>query len=282
MQRALITGSTGGIGREVAALLCARGWSLILVNRDEAKSVAQASDLAAQFPDVELQPLQADFMDLLSVRALCQKLVSDKVRLDALLSISGVLTSERRLSAQGFESHYAVNTLATYDLIRHAIPLLRRPEGEPAAMVVTMSSSTINRVKRVELDTIADPKEIGGLMGAYAHSKVALTAMGSAWAATLKKDNILIRSVDPGATMTPMIERGDGMPAPIRWMAPLLFAKPRTQAEKLLQTLSPMAFHGDSGGFYAQGRAKKPPALVLDRQFQERVMEKLERDSQVV
>lgn len=278
-QRALIAGSTGGIGGEIAQILCERGWSLVLLNRNESKGIAQAHSLTSQYPDVDVVPVQADFMDLDTVRAACASLATGEFKLDALLCISGLLTADKTMSRQGFESHYAVNTLATYDLIRHLIPVLTRPQNESPAVVLTMSSSTIHRVKKMDLDVLTNPDKVGGLAGAYARSKLALTVMGAAWADELREQNILIRSVDPGPTMTPMIQRGDGIPFVIKLLSPLLFKKASVQAEKALNPLGPDAFQGHTGTFYAEGQEKKPPKLVMDKDLQSRLMIKLEQDA---
>ena len=278
-QRALVAGSTGGIGGEIARILCERGWSLVLLNRNEGKGIEQAQLLTNQYPDVDVVPVQADFMDLDTVRAACASLAEEDLKLDALLSISGLLTATKTMSRQGFESHYAVNTLATYDLIRHSIPLLTRDQNEPPAVVLTMSSSTLHRVRNLDLDILANPDKIGGLAGAYARSKLALTVMGAAWADELKAQNILIRSVDPGPTMTPMIERGDGIPFIIKLLSPLLFKDASQQAEKALNPLSPDAFGGRTGTFFAEGQEKNPPKPVMDRDLQSRLMKKLEQDA---
>ena len=278
-KRALVAGSTGGIGGEMARLLCERGWSLVLLNRNQAKGKEQARSLANDYPNVDVVSVSADFMDLDTVRDACARLAADGLKIDALLSVSGLLTAEKNTSKQGFESHYAVNTLATYELIRHSVPLLTRPKSEAAAVVLTMSSSTIHRVKRLDLDDLANPEKVGGLAGAYARSKLALTIMGAAWADELRAHNILIRSVDPGPTMTPMIERGDGIPFVIKLLSPLLFKKAGVQAEKALNPLSPDAFLGRTGTFYAEGKEKKPPELVMNKDLQARLMIKLEQDA---
>ena len=279
-KKALVAGSTGGIGGEIAKLLCERGWSLVLLNRNQAKGVEQAQALTNQYPNLDVVPVYADFMDLDAVRAAIASLAENDVKLDALLCVSGLLTDDKIMSKQGFESHYAVNTLATYELIRHSIPLLSRPQSESPAVVITMSSSTIHRVKNLDLDILTNPDTVGGLAGAYARSKLALTVMGSAWADELREQNILIRSVDPGPTMTPMIERGDGIPFIIKLLSPLLFKKASAQAEKALNPLSPEAFQGRTGTFYAEGKEKKPPKLVMDQSLQAQLMKKLALDAQ--
>ncbi|MEM7740652.1 MAG: SDR family NAD(P)-dependent oxidoreductase, partial [Pseudomonadota bacterium] len=138
--------------------------------------------------------------------------------------------------------------------------------------------SAINAVKSLDVDALPQPEAIGGLMGAYAASKMALTVMGSAMAEELRADNILIRSIDPGATMTPMIKKGDGMPPVLRWLAPLLFAPADKQAAKIVRAADPAALEGKTGIFVASAKEKKLPKLVADPAVQKKVLVRLNAD----
>ena len=48
---AVITGSTGGIGKEVVGVLIQEGWSLVLANRSPDKSTTQIDELKKEFPE---------------------------------------------------------------------------------------------------------------------------------------------------------------------------------------------------------------------------------------
>ncbi|MEM9285129.1 MAG: SDR family NAD(P)-dependent oxidoreductase [Pseudomonadota bacterium] len=279
MPHAVITGSTGGIGAEIARILAESGWALTLINRSAEKSDTQVQELKDTFPGLQAASIVADLMDTDSIANAAKVLLEKAEPIDALYNISGVLTADRVMSTQGYESHYAVNTLAPYVLTQALRPLLKRADGAPPTMVVTMSSSAINAAKSLDVATLPNPPTIGGLMGAYSTSKVALTVMGAGMAADLKSDNILIRSIDPGATMTPMIQRGDGMPTVLRWLAPLLFAKADKNALKIVNAADPDALGGKTGIFVAGGKEKTPPKLVLDPSVQEQVLTRLSTDS---
>ena len=49
---ALITGATGGIGREIATQLALQGWNLVVHGRDASKLMALAGRLGAQGANV--------------------------------------------------------------------------------------------------------------------------------------------------------------------------------------------------------------------------------------
>lgn len=268
----VVTGSAGGIGSEIVSILAARGNALILLNRSEAKAAAQRSDILARHPNATIELVTADLMDTAQITEAAAKMSALPGRIDALYNNAGLLTGKKTLSAQGFESQFAVNTLAAYQMTKALRAKMARPADERPAMVVNLSSSAITPLKALELDTLANPPKVGGLMSTYAQTKLAVTTLSAALAAELKSDNILIRAIDPGATKTPMTTSGSGMPKILAWIAPLVFSPADKQAAKLVDSADPSAFGGASGIYVANRRQKKPPAPVTDAKVQGNLM----------
>ncbi|MEM9047120.1 MAG: SDR family NAD(P)-dependent oxidoreductase [Pseudomonadota bacterium] len=278
MPHAVITGSTGGIGGEITTLLAERGFSLTLLNRAPQKAAAQQEALKAGHGGLTVRTVTTDLMDLDSISAAAADLAADGTPIDVLYQISGVLTSEKKLSKQGFESHYAVNVLAPYALTKALLPLLKRDKDAAPSMIVTMSSSIVSSAKALDIEALPNPAKIGGLFGAYAASKTALTTMGAALAESLRADGVMIRSIDPGATRTPMTKSGDGMPTLVRWLSPILFAKADKQALKVVNAADPTAFAGRSGNFVSNGKEKALPKPAKDKAVQKALIARLEAD----
>ena len=274
---AAITGSTGGIGTAIARGLAEDGWSLVLVNRSRTKALAQKEELQRDFPTIRIQTVQTDLMDLESIKTSCDEIAQITDHIDALYCVAGVLTSQRTLSAQGHESHYAVNVLAPYALIRNLAPLLTRAESDEHGMVVTMSSSAINRPK-LDTSSLSDPAAIGGLMGAYAHTKLAMTAMCVQMAPELEESGVLIRAIDPGPTKTSMTSGGDGMPIVLRWLVPLLFADASTQAAKVIKAADPEGLDKRTGVFVSSGRIKPLPSSIAEAPERAKLMDTIASD----
>lgn len=100
----VITGSTGGIGSELAKQLVARGDALILVNRSETKTQEQLASLVQDYPLAKIELVTADLMDTQEIFDAANKINQLLGRVDVLYNNSGILTSKRVLSKQGFES----------------------------------------------------------------------------------------------------------------------------------------------------------------------------------
>lgn len=261
----VLTGSTRGIGSEIAKLLAARGDPMILVNRSEEAAFAQRSSLIEQNPGAVIELITADLMDISRIAEAAAKIGDLPGRVDALYNNAGVLTGKKILSAQGLESQFAVNTLAPYQLIQALRAKMARPAGASPAMIVLFSSSAINSPKTLDVNTLAQPDTVGGLLSTYAQTKLAVTALAPALAEDLKSDNILIRAIDPGATKTDMTTGGSsGMPKLLAWVAPLLFSPADKQAAKLVASADPEAFDGRSGIYVANRKEKALPVAATD------------------
>lgn len=276
---AIVTGSTGGIGGAVCDELAKQGWSLILVNRSQTKAFDQKERLIAKHPNIRVDLVETDLMDLNRVAQTCREIEQMVDHVDALYGIAGVLTSERRLSAQGHESHYEVNVLANYALIQGLIGIMKGDESAQPPMIVTMSSSAIKRAT-LAMEDLSDPPQIGGLMGAYAQSKLALTAMCAEMAAELEGLGIRIRAIDPGATKTSMTAGGDGMPLVLKWLAPILFSDPQKQAAKVVASADPQAFGGASGIFVSSGRQTALPKSIASQPIRAKLLGQVQHDCQ--
>src|SRR4029450_9822126 len=88
MPIALVTGANRGIGRETARQLAAKGYSVILSARDEAKAKAAAEELAAEGGDV--RSLVLDVSDPASIERAAAELSADPGQLDVLVNNAGI------------------------------------------------------------------------------------------------------------------------------------------------------------------------------------------------
>jgi NAD(P)-dependent dehydrogenase (short-subunit alcohol dehydrogenase family) len=124
-QRVLVTGSTDGLGRGVAAELAGAGARVLVHGRDPDKVERVAREVGAE------RGLVADMSSLEEVRALA----AEVDELDALVNNAGVIVPERRESADGHELTFAVNYLSHFLLTELLLDRLREP-----ARIVNVSS----------------------------------------------------------------------------------------------------------------------------------------------
>jgi NAD(P)-dependent dehydrogenase (short-subunit alcohol dehydrogenase family) len=199
----LVTGSTGGLGREVARRLASRGDHVIIHGRSLERGIALVAEIndsgtgSARF-------YPADFSSLDQVRRLAEAVRRDYRRLDVLVNNAGIwMEGPRRLSEDGYELHFQVNYLSGFLLTRELLPLLK---ASAPSRIVNVSSIA---QRPIDFDNVM--LENGYSDGrAYAQSKLAQVMFTLDLAGELEGSGVTANALHPATMMdTDMVlERG--------------------------------------------------------------------------
>ncbi len=192
----LVTGSTGGLGREVALRLAAGGAHVILHGRDTARGaevlreIQQAGKGSARF-------YPADFASSAEVRRFAETILRDYQRLDVLVNNAGVGTVpvERQLTDEGHEFRFQVNYLSGYLLTRMLLPRLL---ASAPSRIVNVSSGSASPI---DFDDVMIAKNFSP-MRAYGQSKLAQVLFTFELARELEgKNGVLVNALHPATLM---------------------------------------------------------------------------------
>src|SRR5437899_11157314 len=85
-KRALVTGASGGLGRETARALAAAGATVVLAARNVEKTKAAVQSIREHVPTAALESLPLDLASLASVRRFALSVLSAHDRLDFLIN----------------------------------------------------------------------------------------------------------------------------------------------------------------------------------------------------
>jgi NAD(P)-dependent dehydrogenase (short-subunit alcohol dehydrogenase family) len=190
----LVTGSTDGLGKEVARQLGALGAFVIVHGRnaERGEEVVRAIK-AAGAADAAFH--RADLASLAGVAALAETIMETYDRLDVLVNNAAAVSGpERQLSADGFELSFAVNYLAHFLLTYRLLPLL---EASAPARVVNVSSmgQTPIDFADVMMERSYNPGD------AYRRSKLAQIMFTIDLAAELDARHVTVNSLHPARSM---------------------------------------------------------------------------------
>lgn len=168
----LVTGATDGLGRAAATAFAARGATLTIVGRDEAKTRRTAEALRETTGNPDVDTLCADLSSLAGMRAVTAGFLARRQRLDILVNNAGALFQRPTVTVDGLEMTFALNHLAYFVVTTGLLDLLRQT---PGARVVNTASSTYVFGRR-DFERMATRRPGGGLAGggrAYCDSKMA-------------------------------------------------------------------------------------------------------------
>jgi NAD(P)-dependent dehydrogenase (short-subunit alcohol dehydrogenase family) len=207
----LITGSTDGVGRYVAARLAASGAHVLIHGRDAARGRTLIGEIK-RAGGREPVFYQADLSSLAEVRKLAAAVLADHQRLDLFISNAGIgsRTSgpERRTSGDGHELRFAVNYLAGFLLAHLLLPALKA--GAPSRIVNVASLGQ----HPIDFDDVMITRGYSGSR-AYAQSKLAQIMFTVDLAQELKGSGVTVNALHPATYMnTTMVREGGITPVP--------------------------------------------------------------------
>jgi NAD(P)-dependent dehydrogenase (short-subunit alcohol dehydrogenase family) len=179
-KKALVTGGTSGIGREVARQLAALGTEVYVTGRDAARGAEAVAEIegaggTAHFVAADL----ADF-DALA------KLAEEVGAIDILVNNAGIFgfAPAPEESRESFEAMFDVNVRAPYFLTAALAPGMAGRDGA----IVNVSTM----VAELGMPTSS----------AYAASKAALASLTRTWASEFAASGVRVNAVTVGPTAT--------------------------------------------------------------------------------
>jgi NAD(P)-dependent dehydrogenase (short-subunit alcohol dehydrogenase family) len=247
----LVTGSTDGLGRLVAASLAGDGACVLLHGRDQAKGEAVLAQIkgASRNPDLEFH--RADLASLDEVRDLAKAVLGAHDSLDVLINNAGVALfgdEARQLSADGLELHFQVNYLAPFLLTELLAPTLR---ASAPARIVNVSSLG---QAAIDFDNVMLEHDYSPMRG-YCQSKLAQFMNTIDLAEALKNAGVTATALHPGTYMNTNMVIGAGI-------------KPLTPVEEGVEATRRLAVspevEGRSGLFYNQQTPAQANAQAYD------------------
>lgn len=222
-----VTGSTGGIGRELCAYLARLGASLILLDRNTERSCAFADELVEKF-GCSVECIRAELEDIDSVRESCEELLQSDV--DIFIHNAGAYSIPRRICSTGYDNVFMINFVSPYYMIRRLLPTLRARQGR----AVIVSSIAHNYVKS-DPDNI-DLSDVKKASLVYGNAKRYLTF--SLYELFDGERDASLSVTHPGITFTNITAHYPKLIfAIIKYPMKMIFMKPKKAALSILRGL---------------------------------------------
>ncbi|WP_378186717.1 SDR family NAD(P)-dependent oxidoreductase [Aquimarina sp. W85] len=194
MKNVLITGTSRGIGFELAKLFASRGHNVLALSRDTESVEALKSD--------KIQTFSFDLLSEKSIDSVVSFVNSQWEQIDIIIHNAGLLINKpfSQLTTRDFEKVYHVNVFGVAALTRAMLPFLRK-----RSHVIAISS----------MGGIQGSLKFPGL-AAYSSSKGAVLTLIELLAEEYKETGIAFNALALGAVQTEMLEEAfPGYKAPL-------------------------------------------------------------------
>lgn len=193
----IITGTTGGIGAEIAFRFAHEGKAVVLACRNLKKAEEQRIMLKQSTGNEDIHCVCLDLSSFSSVKSCFEQIKLLNRPIVSVINNAGIMSRFSTITRDGYELDFQVNTLSTA-----LFTLLLEPLVCDGGRIVFTTSVTRN-VWRLSSNF---PKESSfGQLATYGRSKRAIT-MFAVWLATkLSKRGICVNCADPGVVDSGMI-----------------------------------------------------------------------------
>lgn len=196
---ALVTGATGGIGRELVQILLESGANVVAQDLKAVPLAALRDELTdAHAPD-RLAVIDGDASEQEVIHAAVATAIESFGTLDFLIPVAGIYpdAAVADTSDELWQSVQRINLEAVFRLLRSAIPVMTK-----GGSIVNFASVAGHRGSQNH--------------GAYAASKAGVIALSRSLAHELGPRGIRVNVISPGTIATPMVqalveERGESM-----------------------------------------------------------------------
>ena len=273
---AVVTGATGGIGKEIARGLAQAGMTVVIGARSIERGEAAAAEIAASSNGAAPAPvvMKVDTADLASIRSFAASVAARFAEVNVLVNNAGAWFTDRRVSSDGIELTFATNVLGPHLLTELLSPRLR---ASSRGRVVNLVSSFAGSYDASNLQSTRTPYDGGK---AYAQSKQALEMLTWGFAARMADSGVTANCAEPGFVRTDLNRHASGLRTNMINISVRLFGVSAAKgADTPLWVATAPELEGVTGKCFAKRKAKadqfREAAAIADL---ERACGELERD----
>jgi NAD(P)-dependent dehydrogenase (short-subunit alcohol dehydrogenase family) len=261
---ALVTGGTGGIGKEIARGLAQVCGKLIIVGRDAEKGTRAAREISASSKDCDVRFVRADLSLMWEARRVSEEVASHCSALHYLVHSAGFVRGRRVVTAEALESNFATNYLSRFALTGRLLPTLQaagRP-GESARVLFVSHPGFEAAIQYDDVNLTKNFSTIRAFRQFHCANDVLVVELARRLAPPAGRPAVTISCLHPGPTKTD-IDRD--MPLWMKLMLRLVIHRlvsraPDVPAATALKLLLADEFEGDSGALFTLvGKFKRVP-----------------------
>lgn len=269
----LITGASGGIGKETALALAKQGHKIIMHGRNPEKTKKAVHEVKNKSGNRDVSLIQADLSLMADVKQFSDEIHAKYDHLDVLINnAGGQFGDQREVTPEGHEKTFAINTLAPFLLTNLLLDLLKKSSS---ARIVTVSSESYKIGGRVDWDDVEFADNYS-LTRSYGLTKRYVWWLMEELADRLKANgttNVTVNTCEPGSAKTGLQRESSSVwyMKVIEALWTPLMTTPEKAASTSVYLASSPAVEGVTGKFFGKSKVKKIKPKWLKKSDEEKI-----------
>ena len=262
----LITGSTSGIGKEIAIGLAKMKANVVLVGRNKAKCEETIEQICRNASidtnKNRVSYLLADLSSQASIHQLAKKFLDTYESLNILINNAGVFLSKRLTTVDRIEYTFAVNHLAPFLLTN--LLFERMKAGSPSRIITT--SSVAHRGAYIDFDNLQFERGRYNGVQAYRQSKLANILFTKELARRSRGTGVTSNCYHPGGVRTNLVQSSPWHYRLIWLIITPFLVSPKKGADTAIYLASSSVLENISGEYFVNRKPAHPSGFADDSQ----------------
>lgn len=264
----LITGCSGGIGKQVAIQLAKMDFNIIMLVRDSDKSRAAFEVISTHSKNANVKMFYVDLASQESILNAAEKIKNEYQQIDILINNAGVVKRKYDKTVEGYEMTFSVNYLAPFLLTNLLLPLV---ENSSHGRILNLTSELYKKGQAIIDKSPSDNKFNGDK--AYANSKMLLVLFTKELARRLENKNVTVNCVHPGVIAT------DAFREYPKWFSRflnLLISKPEVGANPVVYLATSPDVQNISGEYFNKSKVAPTTDVANDIKVAKQIWQETE------
>ena len=261
-----ITGATSGIGYVTAREYASHGANLLVINRNEEKTLNLCEEINQDF-GVECDFMLADFSHISEVKKVGEELANSDLNIDVFIHNAGVYLTEKTISNDGFEMVFQVDHLGSF--ILNYILKDKFKAQQKCRIILVNSEGHRFAILGLKLDDLNWEKRRYSGLKSYGSAKTAQLLTMIKFNDYFQNNGVTINAMHPGNVKTNMGEDNTGFFKRV-FIEPS-YRSPEISAKSLYYLGVSKDIEGMSGKFFNLTYEEEPAPPALDREVAEKL-----------
>ena len=259
-----ITGATSGIGYVTAREYASHGANLLVINRNEEKTLNLCEEIKRDF-GVECDFMLADFAHISEVKKVGEELANSDLNIDVFIHNAGVYFTEKMISDDGLEMIFQVDHLGSF--ILNYILKDKLKAQQKCRIILVNSEGHRFAILGLKLDDLNWEKRKYSGLKSYGSAKTAQLLTMIKFNDYFQNSGVTINAMHPGNIKTNMGEDNTGFFR--RVLIERSFRPIEISAKSLYYLGVSKDIEGVSGKFFNLTYEEEPAPPALDREVAE-------------
>ncbi len=257
----LITGGTGGIGRETAKALAGMGASVAIVARNEEKAKRVVDEIKQATGNQNVDYLIADLSSQAQVRQVADEFRRRYNRLDVLVNNAGGFFMKRRMSVDDVPYSWALNHYAYFLLTNLLLDMLKA--SAPARIINVSSMAHLGA--NLDFKGLRNDDTHGGWV-AYSDTKLANVLFTYELARRLEGTGVTVNALHPGFVSTGFAKNNGVIANAFMWLLQPFTISPAQGAQTSVYLASSPEVEGVTGEYFVKKQPEPSSKASYDKE----------------